>query len=269
MLNYSFVSPRSAASIHRDTQHPLILINPLGEEFSQMRHSLLISALDVLQRNENVKNEAVNFFEIGNVFEMKKDILQSQMLSLASYGQGYFFHLKGNLEELFCSLGIEVSYKRSEEAVYHSGRCADVFLGEERIGSFGELSPFIALERGMKKTVFLGEFSMDKLFELRNLGILHQAPSRYPAVVRDLALLVDKNLTQQEIYDKILSMGGQLLKKVELFDIYYGSELGESKKSMAYHCVFQSSERTLKDGEVEDTMAKILRGLEEIGAQRR
>lgn len=269
MLNYSFVSPKSAASIHRDTQNPLLLINPLGEEFSQMRHSLLISALDVLQRNENVKNESVNFFEIGNVFEMKEDIEQSQRLSLASYGQGDFLDLKGNLEELFSSLGIEVTYKRSREAVYHGGRCADVYVGDQLLGSFGELSPFIALERGMRKTIFLGEFSMDRLFELKNLNIVHQAPSRFPAMLRDLALLVDKNLTQEEIYDKIVSMGGDLLQKVELFDIYYGAELGENKKSMAYHCLFQSRERTLKEAEVEDAMAKILRGLEEIGAQRR
>ncbi|HZK09979.1 MAG TPA: hypothetical protein VFD08_02810, partial [Clostridia bacterium] len=269
MLNYSFVSPKSAASIYRDTEHPLRLINPLGEEFSQMRHSLLISALDVLQRNENIKNQAVNFFEIGNVFEVKEDIEQRQMFSLARYGLGDFFNLKGVLEELFASLGIEALYKRSKEAVYHSGRSADVYVGEKLIGSFGELSPFVALERGIKESVYLGEFSLDCLFELKDHKIIHKAPSRYPAVVRDLALLVDKDLTQEEIYDKILSQGGKLLKKVELFDIYYGQELGEDKKSMAYHCKFQSSERTLKDKEVEDAMARILTGLEEIGAQRR
>lgn len=269
MLNYSFVSPKSAASIHRDTEHPLRLINPLGEEFSQMRHSLLISALDVIQRNENVKNDAVSFFEIGNVFEMKEDIEQSQRLSLARYGEGDFFTLKGLLEEVFASLGIEVTYKRCEEAVYHRGRCAEVYVGEELLGSFGELSPFIALERGMRKTIYLAEFSMDKLYEGRNLKIVHEAPSRYPAILRDLALLVDKDLTQEEIYAKILSKGGRLLRKVELFDLYFGKELGENKKSMAYHCHFQSSERTLKDEEVEDAMARILKGLEELGAQRR
>lgn len=269
MLNYSFVSPRSAASIHRDTDHPLRLINPLGEEFSQMRHSLLISALDVLQKNENVYNEKVNFFEIGNVFEMKDQIEQTQMMSIARYGMGDFFSIKGVIEELFLDLGIQVDYRRSQEAVYHPGRSADVYAGEVLLGSFGELSPFIARERDIKNTVYLGEFSMDRLFELYNLRVLHVAPSRYPAVLRDLALVVDKELTQKEIYDRIIEKGGRLLSEARLFDLYEGSELGENKKSLAYHFVFQSSERTLKDKEVEKAMDKILRGLEELGAQRR
>ena len=269
MLNYSFVSPRSAASIHRDTEHPLRLINPLGEEFSQMRHSLLISALDVIQRNENVKNEKVNFFEIGNAFEMRGEIIQSQMLSFARYGHGDFFSLKGALEELFESLGIEVTYKRSREAVYHAGRSADVYAGNILLGSFGQLSPYVARERDSKKIIYLGEFSMDRLYEFHSFRILHEAPSRFPALLRDLALVVDKNLTQTQIYDRILEKGGGLLREVKLFDIYEGSELGQNKKSLAYHLVFQSSERTLKDTEVEEALDGILRGLEELGAQRR
>ncbi len=269
MLNYSFVSPRSAASIRRDTDNPLVLINPLGEEFSQMRHSLLISALDVIQRNENVRNDKVKFFEIGNVFEKKDQIIQYQRLSLASYGHGDFFYLKGIVEEMLRALDIEVDFVRSKEEVYHPGRSADVYSGQVYLGSFGELSPFVARERDLKRTIHLGEFSMDQLFSLHSRRVLHEAPSRYPAVTRDLAILVDKELTHKEIYDRITSKGGKLLRKVELFDIYQGKELGSDKKSMAYHLYFQSTERTLKDEEVERAMEKVLKALEEIGAQRR
>lgn len=269
MLNYSFVSPKSAKDIQMDTEHPLVLLNPLGEEFSQMRHSLLISALDVLKRNENMKNEKVNFFEIGNVFEKKENIEQKKHLSLASFGQGDFFTLKGKVNELLKAIGITPQYKVSENKAYHPGRSADVYFGQERLGSFGELSPYIARERDFRHRVYLGEFSMDKLFGFKDEKIVHRAPSRYPEVVRDLALLVDKNLPHGEIYAKILSEGGDLLVKVELFDLYYGEELGLDKKSMAYHCSFQSNERTLTDEEVEAAMASILKGVEELGAQRR
>ena len=269
MLNYSFVSPKSAKDIQMDTEHPLVLLNPLGEEFSQMRHSLLISALDVLNRNENMKNEKVNFFEIGNVFEKKEEIEQSKHLSLASFGEGDFFTLKGKVNELLKAIGIEPEYKASENKAYHPGRSADVYLGEILLGSFGELSPYIARDRGFRHRIYLAEFSMDKLFALKDERVVHDAPSRYPEVVRDLALLMDKNLSHGEIYAKILSSGGELLSGVELFDLYYGDELGKDKKSIAYHCYFQSKERTLTDDETEAAMASILKAVEELGAVRR
>lgn len=269
MLNYSFVSPRSAADIQMDTEHPLVLLNPLGEEFSQMRHSLLISALDVLKRNENMKNEKVNFFEIGNVFEKKEDITQSKHLSLASFGEGDFFSLKGKIEELLQAIGIKAEYRVSENKAYHSGRSADVYYKGELLGSFGELSPYISRDRDFRHRIYLAEFSMDKLFSLKDETVVHDAPSRYPEVVRDLALLVDKNLSHDEIYAKIEASGGELLSGVELFDLYYGDELGQDKKSIAYHIYFQSKERTLTDDEVEAVMASILKAVEELGAQRR
>jgi phenylalanyl-tRNA synthetase beta chain len=272
---YSFVSPRGVddvgASDTAKERRFVRLINPLGEENSVMRTTLLPAMLETLGRNYSRNIEAVAAFEIGNTFfDGGEGRLPEEKLALSmgAYGGGMdFFRMKGALEMLFERFGTQVLYEAERGvAVWHPGRCARVFAGETPVGIFGELHPDASERCGAETRCFAAEIDLAWLIEKADVMRYYTPLPRYPAAERDIALLVKADVSVKRIED-VIRGAGRLLESVRLFDVYKGPQVAEGMKSAAFNLVYRSPERTLTDEEVNAEHGKLLAALEkELGA---
>ncbi len=276
ITTYSFVSPKSLDAInlseHSILRNAVKLLNPLGEEYSIMRTTLLPNLIEVLGRNykRSVKDAAA--FEVGNVFFPKQQPLvelpiEKKTLVMGMYGEGRdFFTLKGSVEELFETLGVS-NYKyetESTHATYHPGRCANIIYGDNHIlGTIGEIHPTVLDNYDIEVPVMAAEIDFNMLMQITRMDKKYQSVPKYPASTRDLAVLVKEEVTNQNVLDIIHQFGGKLLESVEIFDVYKGSQIESGYKSMAYALIFRAKDRTLVDEDVNKAMAKILKNLEE------
>ncbi|MDR2132399.1 MAG: phenylalanine--tRNA ligase subunit beta [Clostridiales Family XIII bacterium] len=273
---YSFTGPRGVddigAPVSAKERRFVRLLNPLGEENSVMRTTLLPAMLETLALNYSRNNARVAAFEIGNTFFDRGDASLPEeriSLSMGAYGGDMdFFRMKGALELLFKKLGVRVVYEAERDAaLWHPGRCARVFAGAARIGAFGELHPDAAARCGVGTRCYVAEFDMAELIEKANVERAYVPLPRYPAAERDIALLVKEDVTVKRIEDAIRAAGGKLLESVRLFDVYKGPQVAEGMKSAAFNLIYRSQERTLTDEEVAAARDKLLTALEkEIGA---
>lgn len=271
---YSFVSPTSVGKINipegsweYDT---LKLLNPLGEDTSAMRTVLTPNLLEVLGRNYSRSISAVRAYEIGNVFKPssadKANTLPQESLSMSVgvYGEEEsFFTLKGMIEELFETLGVaEPEFRReSNYGTYHPGRCARIFVADQYVGIMGEIHPQVAERYDLPTHCYAAELLFAEIEKLSNTEKLYHPIAKFPAVVRDIALVVDEDTAVGEIKGTVEEAGGEILESIELFDIYRGAQIGESKKSLAFSLTYRSHEKTLTDGEVQVEHARILQAL--------
>jgi phenylalanyl-tRNA synthetase beta chain len=273
---YSFVSPRGADDIgvpaSARERRFVRLLNPLGDENGVMRTTLLPAMLETLGRNYARNNESVVVFEIGNTFfDDGEGRLPEERsaLSIGAYGGGAdFFHIKGILEELFKRFGVKVTYEAERGvAAWHPGRCARVFAGGAPIGIFGESHPDVAARHGLGTRCYAAEIDMEGLIERADVTRYYAPLPRYPAVERDIALIVKADVTVKRVEDVIRGSCGDLLESLKLFDVYKGPQVAEGMKSVAFNLVYRSPERTLTDEEVGAEHEKMLSALEkEIGA---
>jgi phenylalanyl-tRNA synthetase beta chain len=176
--------------------------------------------------------------------------------------------LKGVLEKLFERFGIRVSYEAERDvAVWHRGRCARVFAGDAPIGIFGEIHPDVAERYGLSLRCYAADMDMDGLIEMADVTRSYAPLPRYPAVERDIALLLKDNITVKRAEDAIRGAAGKLLERVRLFDVYKGPQVAEGMKSAAFSLTYRSPDRTLTDEEVGAEHEKLLSELEkELGA---
>jgi phenylalanyl-tRNA synthetase beta chain len=252
-----------------------------------LRRSLLASVLDTVERNHRIR-ERIAIFEIGPVFlqaeesELPKEV---KRLALAITGPRHlpdwqeadatamdFYDLKGILETTFAGLHLgEVRYEPGQHPSFHPGKCADVYLGDEKIGSFGELNPLVKEQYDLPETALMaGEFDLATLMAAVPALFDVSAIPDQPPVLEDIALIVDEDIPAAEVEFLIRQTGGDTLTGIRLFDIYRGEQIGEGKKSLAYSLTYQSAERTLTDKEVAKLRNKIVRRLEkELGANLR
>lgn len=260
VLTYSFVSPEALKLVEPDG-NPLMLLNPLGEEYSAMRTTLLPGMLEVVQRNYNRKNRDLRLFELGTIFVPQ----ECEQLVLIHMGMDEdFYTLKATVEQLLRRIDCEPSFQKAhEEGIYHPGRMATIDWSENRIGMMGELHPSLAEKYDLDGTrVYVAVLSMEQLLTHKaDVKKYVKIPSQ-PAVERDLALVVDETVSNGELMAVLHKMGGEMLASVELFDVYRSEQLGAGKKSMAYALQFRG-ERTLSDNEVNKQMKKMLQALEE------
>ncbi|MDR1245811.1 MAG: phenylalanine--tRNA ligase subunit beta [Clostridiales Family XIII bacterium] len=273
---YSFVSPRGVDDLGvpatAKERRFVRLMNPLGDENSVMRTMLLPAMLETLGRNYARNNNRAAAFEIGNTFfDNGAGRLPEERiaLSLGMYGgDADFFRLKGILEELFKRFGIKVSYEAERDAAaWHPGRCARVFAGDTPLCIFGEINPDAAERYGLDARCYAADIDMDGIVERADVTRYYTPLPRYPAVERDIALLVKDDVTVKRIEDVIRKAAGKLLEKVSLFDVYKGPQVAEGKKSAAFNLIYRSPERTLTDEEVGAEHNKMLSALEnELGA---
>lgn len=277
---YSFVSPKVFDTIllpeDSKLRNTVVIKNPLGEDFSIMRTTTIPSMMDALSRNYSRNNEVVRLFEIGKVYIPAGDINklpdEKNIITIGMYGNCDYLDLKGNVENLLSSLGIE-NYKftrESDNPSYHPGKTAALYIKNEKVGVLGEVHPDVSENYGIDVNSYIAELNMDILFKHSVTDKKYSQLPKFPAVTRDLAVLVDDSVLVQDIYDIIKKYGGNLVESIKLFDIYKGKQIPEDKKSVAYSITYRLEQRTLTDNEVNKVHDKIVKVLEDnLGAQLR
>lgn len=251
------------------------LINPLGDEYSTMRTQLVTSMLTVMATNINRKIETGRFFEESKRFIPKSLPVTEQpdelpTLCIGLYGKDEdFFTLKGIVEEIMSLFGAHTQYKRSSETYLHPGRQAEVLANNVSCAVLGEVHPAVAKNYDIDTRVYVAEIKLDVLYAINKRKVTYKPLPKYPAVERDFAMLCDKDIPVGDLERAIQSGGGRLLEKVELFDVYQGSQIPEGKKSVAYSVWLRSAEGTLTDAQIEDASTKIIAKLEKLGAELR
>ena len=276
---YSFVSPKSvdALRLPEDTweKNFLTLLNPLGEDTSVMRTILMPEMLETMGRNYSRNVEKVCAFEIGNTFLPNltdEDGLPSEELamSIGAYGPGEdFFSMKGRVTALLSMLGIEMPIftAESEYGVFHPGRCARISIedrgGMMELGIMGEVHPEVAEKFGIDTKAYLCELNFEYLIARANIEKVYKPLPKFPAMARDIALIVDEDTTVGKLEEIIRSAGGALVEKAELFDVYHGKQVGEGRKSLAFNILYRDKDKTLTDEDVRKVHERILAELRE------
>lgn len=280
VITYSFVSPRVFDNIllsAEDSRRKAIVIaNPLGEEYSVMRTTMLPSMLDVLSMNMNRQVEKAAAYEIGRVYlpkelPLKELPVEVRMLSIGMYGDGVdFYDIKGVVETYFAMCGIRPRFKAVSHPTFHPRRCAEVFVNDKKIGVIGEVHPDVAEIYNLNKRVYIGEINLNEVFKEAHMVKTYNPLPRFPAVVRDLAIVVQEEVPVADIEEIIEKSGTGLIERVTLFDVYTGDPVPGGYKSVAFSIVFRSKERTLTDQEVNDAFETIVKELnKEFGARLR
>ena len=282
ITTYSFVSPKSFDMIRiaEDSfmRNVVKLINPLGEENSIMRTTLIANMLEVLARNYNRKVETVKAFELGRIFipysvPVDRLPVEKKVLTLGMYGKSTdFYTLKGTIEGLLEKLGIEKCHYISEKnhPSFHPGRCANIVYGEHILGVLGEVHPDITENYDIDERTYVAELDFNILMQITRLDRLYKPLPKYPAITRDMALVLEDRIYVKEIEDIIWNNGGTILESVKLFDVYKGKQIQEDYKSVAYSLTYRAADRTLVDEEVSQIHDKIVKTLEEkLNAQLR
>lgn len=281
-LTYSFESPKVFDKLRVPQESPLRktidILNPLGESYSVMRTTAVNSMLESLATNYKKRNPAASLFEAANIYLADSVPIQElpeerQVLIGGMYGgETDFYAAKGCIETLLDTLAIRRREFRpkSDIAWLHPGRSAEVSVGGQAIGFVGEAHPAVLEQYGIGKKAYLFELELAPL--ISNASVVHvfQELPKYPAVQRDIALVVSDAVLVLDMEESIRENGGELLTSIELFDIYKSEQLGDGLKSVAFALSFRSPERTLSDAEVSPLMDAIVRGLEkDTGAKLR
>ncbi|MBR0382806.1 MAG: phenylalanine--tRNA ligase subunit beta [Eubacterium sp.] len=278
---YSFESPRVFDKLRLDADDPLrraiVISNPLGEDYSIMRTIELDGLLTSLAGNFNHRNKEVRLYEIGNVYLPKSLPLtelpeERKRMALGMYGRVDFFDLKGVLEEMFLKLGLgdRVEFVPSSDRNYlHPGRQAIIEINGEYAGFIGQIHPLVCLNYGMKCEVYAAGLDIPVIVDKASFDRKYKGVAKYPAVNRDLALVMDKEVFVGDVEKIMKAKGGKLLESIELFDVYEGAQVGKGKKSVAFSLVFRSSEGSLEAAEVNKIVDRILKELETSGIELR
>jgi len=269
-INYSFIGKKDFENFGLDSENAVKIINPLGEELSLMRTSLIPSIVNIATSNINKMNTEGRIYEMANVYiPCGEELPQEKMtLSLAVFGEKEdFFTLKQVIENILSGFKSATNrvYKAGETCFLHPTRNADIFVNNQKIGYIGQIYPKFAEKLDLQKPLFVAELDVEALLSLKVKPLSYKAISKYPKSERDLALEVDKTVTNQFVMDIIRQSGVKALKEIELFDVYEGDKIAEGKKSLAYHLTFAVDDRTLSFEDVEGFISKILKNLNRNG----
>ena len=272
---YSFVSPKASDKIRIPQDSPrrqfIRLINPLGEDTSVMRTMILPNALDVLTTNWSRNIPAAAVFELGNTFFNNgkgADGLpeEKDALCLAAYGDAEDFYLmKGRVEELLTLIGVKgfEFVTQSADPSFHPGRCADILKDGEKIGVIGQIHPEIAESYGIDRPVYACELEFARIAQLVDTEKKYVPLPKYPAMVRDFALVVTEQTKAGDLEKTIRNTAGDLLESVKLFDVYRGVPVPPACKSLAFSLTYRSAQRTLTDAEVNEINTRVLAALKD------
>ena len=270
IITYSFISPTYYDKIRmpKDSslRKSLKILNPLGEDTSIMRTTILPSMLEIIARNHSYRNKSARLYELGKIYLPREDGLadEPKYLSLGAYGDGVdFFSFKGSIETLLHELRItDVKYVAcTDNDSYHPGRCAKVYAGETYLGVFGQIHPLVAANYGMDTEVYTAELSFDAMYEKRGDIPVYQPLPKFPAVTRDIAVVCDEAVTVGALEESIRRGAKGLLKDVSLFDIYRGPGVAIGKKSVAFNLVLRADDRSLTGEEADEDVQSILAAL--------
>ena len=272
ITTYSFIGGSIIKKSKMNTQNTVKILNPLGEEFSIMRKSLIPNIIEVLSKNLNYKNEDLLVYELGNTFHTVENYevpLEKKRLVIGSYGKYDFYYIKDVIINLFNVLNINnIEFIKNNCIDYfHPGVCADILANGEKVGEIGQISYDVCKNFSIKKNIFVCEIDIEKIRDKVSLIKIYEPIIKYPAVKRDLAIIVDKDIDSGRIEKIFKNNSNNLLKNIELFDIYTGNQINKGKKSMAYKLTFQSKEKTLVDEDINSLIDNMLFDLkEQLGA---
>ena len=272
ITTYSFISPKCYDNINAAEDSHLRnyvrILNPLGEDFSSMRTTLIPNMLEVVQRNSNRDVDDAKLYEIGSAFipreqPVRQEPYEKLRLCIGMFGKYDFYDLKGIIEALLQRLGIDVTLKAlTDNPTFHPGRSAAMYINNECIGIYGEASPKTLDNYGLDSKVFLAEIDIEGLLEHKNTDWKYKPLPKYPAMVRDIAVIVKETVPVGDMIEIISAANPHLIESVELFDIYKGEHIEEGYKSCAFSITYRNKERTLKEKEVENIHNNILNELE-------
>lgn len=277
-MTFSFESPkvfdRLLLPLDAKEREAIEIKNPLGEDYSIMRTQIINGMLTSLGTNSARRNKNVRLYEISNIYLAKKLPLEDypeerKQFCLGMYGEGDFFVLKGVIEEFLYKVGMKKlpSYKADAGKTFlHPGRQALIIYEDVVVGYFGEVHPLVQEAYGIAERTYVANIDLSVICKKANFTVKYEGIAKFPSVVRDISLVMDKSLTAGEIEKIIRSESGAILESLELFDIYEGERIGADKKSMAYSITFRNKEKTLEESEISAVMDKILKGLQTIGA---
>ncbi|OUQ23502.1 phenylalanine--tRNA ligase subunit beta [Flavonifractor sp. An135] len=278
IITYSFISPtcydkiRWAADDAR--RESFKILNPLGEDTSIMRTTVLPSMLEILTRNYNYRNQNVKLYEVGRIYLPGGDdglAIENKVLSMGAYGDDMdFFALKGAVEAILKDLrALDVRFEVPcvPNPSYHPGRVADVYVGERRIGVLGQVHPLVARNYGVDAEFYCAELDFGQLLNM-DCSVPEYVPlPKFPAVTRDIAVVCDETVTVGALEDCIRKGAKGLLKDCKLFDIYRGKGIAEGKKSVAFNLVLRADDRSLTAEEADADVKSILEALSsQLGA---
>ena len=277
-MTFSFESPkvfdRLLLPLDAKEREAIEIKNPLGEDYSIMRTQIINGMLTSLGTNSARRNKNVRLYEISNIYLAKKLPLEDypeekKQFCLGMYGEGDFFVLKGVIEEFLYKVGMKKlpSYNADAGKTFlHPGRQARIIYEDTVVGYFGEVHPLVQEAYGIAERTYVANIDLSVICKKANFTVKYEGIAKFPSVVRDISLVMDKSLTAGEIEKIIRSESGAILESLELFDIYEGERIGADKKSMAYSITFRNKEKTLEESEISAVMDKILKGLQAIGA---
>lgn len=280
-MTYSFESPKVFDKLLLPADSPLretvVITNPLGEDFSIMRTVSLNGMLASLATNYNRRNQNVRLYELGNIYLPKQtpvtELPEERMqFTLGMYGEGDFYTMKGVVEELFDKLGMheKAEYDPSDKKSFlHPGRQADIVYHGNVIGYLGEIHPTVAANYAIKERVYVAVLDMPYIVEYASFDRKYRGIAKFPAVTRDLSMVVPKEVLAGDIEKVFDEKGGQYLERYALFDIYEGAQIKRGYKSIAYTLTFRAQDKTLEDADIQNAMNKILKKLEELGIELR
>ena len=278
IITYSFISPTCYDKIRWCADDPrrqsFKILNPLGEDTSIMRTTVLPSMLEILTRNYNYRNQNVKLYEVGRIYLPGGEdglAIENKVLSMGAYGDDMdFFALKGAVEAILKDLRVtDVRFEVPAVAnpSYHPGRVADVYAGERRIGVLGQVHPLVARNYGVDAEFYCAELELNDLMAAKGADPEYVPLPKFPAVTRDIAVVCGEAVTVGALEDCIRRGAKGLLKDVTLFDIYRGKGIPEGKKSVAFNLVLRADDRSLTAEEADQDVKSILETLEkELGA---
>ena len=274
-LSYILVNDKEATKYTTDNVEIVKLLDPMTEERNTLRYSMIPSLVKIYEYNKARSQKDVSIFEIGKGF-YKKDEQYGENLKLCALmtGERYlsvkskqvdFYDIKGVAEELLDYLGYAGRYsfvvKDELPKEFHPYQTAQISVNNDIVGIIGKLHPNCT-----KDNVYVLEINLDKLLEKKTGKMKYKEISKFPSVKKDLAVVIDKDITSEEIAKQIKKLAGNLLLGSKIFDVYTGENIEESKKSIAYSLEFGAADRTLTDDEINAILEKIIAGLEKQGA---
>ncbi|MDO4292739.1 MAG: phenylalanine--tRNA ligase subunit beta [Eubacteriales bacterium] len=278
---YSFESPKvfDKLRIPQDSvlRRTVTILNPLGEDYSVMRTTSLNGMLTSLATNYNRRNKDVRLYELGNVYLPKSLPLtelpdERMQFTLGFYGEGDFFSMKGVIEEFLEHVGMrkKPDYDPADKKPWlHPGRQADVVYDGQKVGYLGEVHPRVADSYGIGQRAYIAVLDMPEIVARASFDRKYEGIAKYPAVTRDISMVVPKSVLVGQIEKVLAQRGGKILESYSLFDIYEGTQIREGYKSIAYTLTFRNKDKTLEESEITAAMKKILNGLEGLGIELR
>ena len=265
-LSYALIPERDVKLFTNDEFDLVKVLDPMSEERTTLRYSLLSSLMDVYQYNKARGQKDISIFEIGKGFsKVNGEYIEENKLAILMTGEYYlglhpekvdFYILKGILEEVLDSLGYKNRYSLIKDAKIkelHPGQSAIIIVNNTEIGIIGKVHPSL-----VKEDIYVMEINLDKLFDFRVKAMQYKEFSKYPAVNKDVAFVIKKEQQAEELVTVIRKSGGKLLTNISIFDVYEGENIGGDERSIAFNLTFQDQNRTLSDEEVMTLFEKII-----------